>query len=528
MRYAYLVNVDAGDNHNKFYEIKELSDGSLECRYGRVGSEGSVHVYNRYEKDFYDLVESKERKGYKDVTDLHKVEVVTRTIPTYKPVEDNEVQKVLERIIAASRQFMKKNYTISTADITPDMIDEAENKLARLGKMLDSSWNVWSFNSVLQELFATVPRAMTHVQDYLAETQNDFRKIYDREFKMLQNMKGAVSISVQDQKGDHEDQTVLEARGLTMRRVTYKEEDEILAHLGADYNGSVERRYVRAFAVENKATRKAYEEYKQERKIGKREFKLFYHGSKLENWYSILSSGLLLNPNAVQTGKMFGKGLYFAPECRKALNYMDTRGSRWNAGTEDTGYTAIYSVALGKRYEPNHVLGSTFTGDQLPKEYSSVYASKKNKHLGLNNDEYIVYKQEACTVKYLLEMRSNYAPELKFTIDRDMLKGCFADCEGTLEKTEYGYVAEGYQLPEQIKATLGMTGKVKVAYLTETDEIAFVKSGKKLRNKLTKDDLRFLTRELKRQYADGEYEWENLMKEGLDQISPKEKKQIAG
>ena len=35
--------------------------------------------------------------------------------------------------------------------------------------------------------------------------------------------------------------------------------------------------------------------------------KLLWHGSRNENWMSIISNGLLLNPNAVITGKMFGK-----------------------------------------------------------------------------------------------------------------------------------------------------------------------------------------------------------------------------
>ena len=60
--------------------------------------------------------------------------------------------------------------------------------------------------------------------------------------------------------------------------------------------------------------------------------KLLWHGSRNENWMSIISNGLILNPNAVITGKMFGQGIYFAPKSRKSFGYTSYDGSYWARG----------------------------------------------------------------------------------------------------------------------------------------------------------------------------------------------------
>jgi len=42
-----------------------------------------------------------------------------------------------------------------------------------------------------------------------------------------------------------------------------------------------------------------------------KDVRLFWHGSRNENWWSIINTGLVLRPtNAVITGKMFGYGIY--------------------------------------------------------------------------------------------------------------------------------------------------------------------------------------------------------------------------
>lgn len=535
--YAYLVAVDSRSNHNKFYEITENDNGSIDCSYGRVDKTAMHHHYEAW-KNFDTLKAEKERKGYKDVTALHmKKEVSSDKVAelSYKPVEDPVVQAALDRMIESSRMFISRNYSITADKITQKMVDEAQYDLSRLSSIAANISNapaaLYEFNKALEELFMDIPRAMNNVRDYMAKSTDDFDKIIQREGAMLDNLKGAIQITQPVAANDNnKDMTVLEARGLTMRQVSYKEEDRITDHLGKDYQGDVERRFVRAFAVENLKTRANYEQYKKDHHISPKGVKLFYHGSKVENWYSIMSTGLSLNPDARTTGKMFGQGLYFAPECRKALNYMDVKGARWNNGQSETGYTAIFSVALGKAYEPNRILGSYFTGKDLPNGCDSVFASKKNPHLGLMNDEYIVFDQNACTIKYMMEMSHHFVKDLDYSIDRKALRNSLIDHTGDLVKEGTGVFKvqiftedmpdkarnellshfHGESL-DDLTITFDIRSNRITAFTVPLDDGTGTKD---IQPDLTTDDRKFLFREIKKNFAEGEFEWQGVMKTG--------------
>lgn len=527
--YAYLIQVNEQANNNKFYEVTENDDNTVSVRYGRVGGKEMEKDYG-YQKNFWSLVEEKLRKGYEDRTALHadvqKSSGLTEEL-SYQPVEDEKVQELLDLLISSSREFMQKNYTVKGTEVTQKMIDEAQADLNSLSTIASNSspFSLYQFNEKLKELFTDVPRKMNKVADYLAQTEFDFDKIIQRETEMLDNLRGIV-MQTKDVSKETKDTTVLEACGLDIRPVTYAEEDQILSHLGKDYDGrDVENRYRQAFAVENHATRAAYEAYKQEHHISKRDVKLFYHGSKVENWYSIAKTGLLLNPKAQVTGKMFGQGLYFAPECRKSLNYMDTSGSHWNGGTRDTGYCAVYAVAIGKAYEPTRILGSSFYGSDLPKGYDSVFASKHNPHLGLRNDEYIVYDQSACTIKYLMEISKQNVRTKEFNLDRNALRSQLSDSFDKLIKTPEGMKAElsVEMLPQKAQAEICSKitdnfdcDRLFVQYNAKSDRISLSVvsisgDSMEIAPNLTRDDYAFLSREMKKSFVESENAWKELV-----------------
>lgn len=531
--YAYLLQVNALNNNNKFYEITEADNGEVSVRYGRVGGKEMTKDYG-HSKSFYALKEEKERKGYEDRTALHsEIKVDTKAVAadlSYRPVDNQDVQDLLDLLIQTSRSFMQKNYTVSASEITEKMINEAQrdiNELSRIALNGGQS-SLYYFNDKLQELFTDVPRKMSKVADFLARTENDFDEIIAREQEMLNNVRGAIAQQKpQRDVQQSKDITVLEAYGLDIRPVTYDEEDQITTHLGRDYGGyAVENRYVKGFAVENHQTREAYEKYKKDNGMTGRDVRLFYHGSKVENFYSIIKTGLSLNPNATITGKMFGQGLYFAPESRKALNYMDVKGSRWNNGQRDTGYCAVYAVALGKCYQPNHILRSHFREKDLPKGCHSVFASKNNPHLPLKNDEYIVYNQNACTIKYLLEMAGHNVRNKEYKLDRDVLRSNIQDGFEALVKTPSGVRAELKLevLSSSVQAEFSQKitnnydiDRLFIDYNEKSDSIsleATTVNGDSitLLPDITKDDYAFLSREMKKAFAKSEVEWGNLMK----------------
>lgn len=529
--YAYLMYVDSLDNHNKYYEITQNDDDSIDVKYGRVGSKEMRHHYASYEKDFYTLKASKESKGYNDVTALHASKSNTndkmQNELSYEPIENEDVDKTVSMLIKSAREFMRNNYTVKPAEITQKMVSEAVRDLDELRAIAngDSTNKLYSFNKALEELFTDIPRRMSNVSAYLAKTSADFSKIIEREQNMLDNVRGQIIETKQTKK----DGTVLEAYGLSVKPVTYKEEDEITAHLGKDYNGTaVENRFVKAYAVENANTREKYEQFKQDHNLTSKDVRLFYHGSKVENWWSIMKQGLSLNPNASVTGKMFGNGLYFASESRKSLNYMDTAGSVWNNGQRDSGFMAIYSVALGKCYKPTGALSSSFNANHLPQGCLSVYADK---HMtGLRNDEYIVYRQEQCTIKYLVEMTKANVREKTYNLDRKAVqmtskqKGLSAGLEALI-KTSDGVKAEVIlsKLSDKCRSEIERcvskgSDNLTLFYHKKTNTISFEfkKDGKTARFEhmgTTEDDNAFLCREMKKAFAESEDRWKDIMEE---------------
>lgn len=523
--YAYLIYVDNIGNHNKFYEITQNDDGSLDCKYGRVGSNGVKVHYD--DKMFYDLVQSKIDKGYEDVTALHSVKLDKKAEYadlSYQAIPDEQINSFVEGLIKASNDFMKANYTVTANEITSKMVQEAEADLEELMR-IDSQNNTstWDFNQKLLTLFQDIPRRMTKVDDFLAKNPADFAKIITREQEMIDNIKGQL-VPIQQQVAK-KDGTVLDAYGLTVNECTYRQEDEIIAHLGKDYSGKdVERRFIKAYAIENQKTRAAYEEFKQENNLTAKDCRLFYHGSKTENWFSIMKSGLILNPDAKVTGKMFGKGLYFAPDARKSLNYMDTAGSCWNNGTRQTGFLAVYSVALGKCYKPTDALHSYFDKSCLPAGCLSVYADKHR--TGLQNDEYVVYDPAQCTIKYLMEMKDFSARDLNYSIDRNALRNHLMDGFNSIVKTPDGIKAELQieKLPQEAQNEMSRILKdydidrFYMEYNLRSERLTMSCIDGKgdcmdIQPPLTLDDRSFLCREMKKSFVPSEARWRELMKQ---------------
>ena len=96
----------------------------------------------------------------------------------------------------------------------------------------------------------------------------------------------------------------------------------------------------------------------------------------------------------------------------KSLGYTSLSGSYWVKGNANSGFMALNEVAYGKSYD---------VYDFDSKYYNLNYENLQNMcpganclhahaganigHTSLKNDEIIVYKEEQCTIKYLVELR---------------------------------------------------------------------------------------------------------------------------
>ena len=313
--------------------------------------------------------------------------------------------------MSQARQVIDSNYNIKVTNVTEAMIKNAENKIKELIDIVDakySSFSLTKFNNVLVELFQILPRKMKNVKDYLATCQNDMPTIVQKEDALLSTMKGQYQIQEQKRKqqkettkAKNENLTILEAMGIEICNCTAKDIEKIKKEMGEDA-----KLFVKGWIVKNKRTTQNYKKFVKDFGIEPRGIKLYWHGSKTENWWSIVNNGLSLKPNAVITGKMFGNGIYFAPKAAKSINYTSLRGSYWASGTSDVGYMALYNVACGKPYETDHTSSKfrNFGFNDLKYGCTCVYAHAGNH---LKNDEVIVYREDQVDIKYIVKIGRN-------------------------------------------------------------------------------------------------------------------------
>jgi poly [ADP-ribose] polymerase len=405
-RSAKLIMVTP-DNNNKFYEMRENADGTFTVLYGRVGNRGNEVVYPMREWDT--KIREKTRKGYKDQTHLFAIGGrSTESQQDLTGIACLDVRQLMQDLMRYARQSISHNYVVTADKVTRQQVTEAQAIVDKLVAMTHKNLDLVHFNQLLIDLYAVIPRRMADVKEYLINQSQDLKPIEDKlaeEQATLDVMRGQVEINEQ-QNAQSETATtpnphILDAMGLTAQTVT----DEKTLKLIKKMMGEDKDKFSRAFLLSNRQTEAQFNQFVKSKENQKTT--LFWHGSRNENWLSILKTGLVLRPaNAVITGKMFGYGLYFADKCRKSLNYTSLRGSYWSGGNASKAYLAIYEVHTGnplriKKHEP---FCGNLTEARLKERgraYDSVFAEGG---YDLMNNEYIVYNENQCTIKYLVEV----------------------------------------------------------------------------------------------------------------------------
>lgn len=288
------------------------------------------------------------KKGYVDQThlvqDLIQKEV-SKSKDGYKAIENKVIAEIVQRLQDMAKQKIQANYKVSSQQVTQAMVDEAQNVIDELM----SKTTVEEFNSTLLRLFTVIPRKMGNVNDYIARDTNSFARILKDEQDLLDVMRGQVVTHLAEEEPDKEveskGETILDAMGLVFEETTDEDVEMI-----KDLLGDCKDKFYRAWRVKNVRTQKRFDNFVEKEKISKT--KLLWHGSRNENWWSIINTGLVLRPtNAVITGKMFGYGIYYAPKARKSLGYTSLSGSYWAKGNANSAFMAVMDVAYGKPYD---------------------------------------------------------------------------------------------------------------------------------------------------------------------------------
>lgn len=373
-------------------------NGEIIVTYGRVDSteQHACYPLSRWNS----LLNSKLKKGYKDVTELR---VVDKETVDFHSIGDDAINQIVTELQALANKSVQANYTVSSDAVTQKQVDEAQvllDKLAQLSSLPENKLIVSDFNDLLIDLYQVIPRRMARVQDHLWNSNRDAERMVAREQATLDVLKGQVRVATIKKTTKADDKkTILEAMGLEIVLATKEDIETIKKELG-----DLSNKFIRAFKVVNKRTQERFDKHLKKAKVKK--CRLFWHGSRNENWWSILDGGLVLRPtNAVITGKMFGYGLYFADKARKSYGYTSCRGSYWARGSSSKGFMALYDVHLGNTLtKKKHEHWMYDLTDKNLRKYGDYDSLTALGGADLRNNEFIVYNEEQCTVKYLVEV----------------------------------------------------------------------------------------------------------------------------
>ena len=180
---------------------------------------------------------------------------------------------------------------------------------------------------------------------------------------------------------------------------------------------------------------------------------------------------------------------------------------------------------------PTTSLGSSFNKNSLPNGCLSVYAEKNR--VGLRNDEYVVYDQAQCTIKYLMEMSAR-TREMDFSLNRKALINTIHEGVDSLIKIPNGVRAEiklenfdfdketwGSVILRNLEMCRIDASRIYMDYNAKQDTYSFTveqSNGEILElhptelGAFTKDDARFTLREMKKVFAKSEDEWKEIMR----------------
>lgn len=401
---ARLIMVTESNN-NKFYNMTEDPNGTtFTVEFGRVDSSSQKTSYSMLQ--WNSKLNSKLRKGYKDITDLVAVEeIVTNSDDKEIFISDNEkVKKLILELQAWAKATIQKNYKISANKVTQKMVDTAQELIDKLSLAFSNGESFDELNKIILEIYTTIPRKMKNVKSYLLKDNNTetIKELIDNEQKLLDTMAGqvmSVTATTETQEDNIDKQTsLLEQLSLEINPVT----DNAVLSLIMKLMGDSKNLMGNVYEVINHKTQPRYDETLS--KTDTKNEQLLWHGSRNQNWFNIIQTGLLIRPSgAIYTGSMFGDGIYFANKAQKSIGYSSLRGSYWTNGSENKSYLALFSVNLGNTKNVLHHTSECYKFSKTTiQPYDSVYA-----HGGadLRNDEFIIYDSSQCTIKYLIEIK---------------------------------------------------------------------------------------------------------------------------
>ena len=408
----FVGETATGRGNNQQYVMENLHDGTFRGTESRVGITIGRHrprsFINPMEK-WDEIFQSKVSRGYM-VTKTKKMEqkVIEKNTNSingneYAPIADASVNKVVTLLLECTTAVLSQNYRIKIDDISDEMIAFGQSILKELSSGY-SKMSVAEFNNKLKALYAAIPRRIDNLSKVLAKRKLDFNDIIADEQELFDVMVNRVR-NAHDLDNCSVRPTVLEAFHLDWRDVTEEEQNKVLSMLKGNAS-----QYVKAWRIRNRRTEERFDRFCQQEQLSEGHgIDHLFHGSRTENFWSIVTNGLLINPDCgvQRTGSMFGNGTYFAPLAQKSLGYTD--GGYWAGGNTDVRFLAIYRVATGKHHDIYQGCDTSHTKNVFQKKYPGAHCvwahGRGTGGTTLFNDEVVVYDEAQSTIEYLIMMK---------------------------------------------------------------------------------------------------------------------------
>lgn len=402
---TFTKETATGKGLNNQFIMENLHDGTFKRTEGRIGITIGINKpksFIRPMDEWHALYAHQISLGYTLISERKReTKSITKKSASiggnnYKPLDNINITNIIQKLINFTNQLMETQYTVKVEDITPEMLSRGKDILDYLADNY-KEMSIAEFNNKLKTLYAVIPRRIDNLSKKLAKRTADFNDIIAAEQELYDIM--------QSQTIEHEvttQKTILESYNLEWREVTEEEKEYLIKKMGCEG-----KRYRNAWRITNNVTEERFNQYcKKENLTDDNGITRLFHGSRSENFWSIITNGLTINPKGVViTGKMFGNGTYFAPDACKSMGYTSRSGSIYANGNQNTGFLGVYKVATGKAAEPRCV--SRYSYQTLHKDGYHCVWCKRGGQIGLRMDEVVVYQDCQDTIEYLIEVGMN-------------------------------------------------------------------------------------------------------------------------
>ena len=417
----WLTLVDPATNAYSFYKIVPHNMGkvTLTCggSFGRIGaSKGDLQEETVIKKPYPSWMYwfryyEKINKGYQDVGDF-MFKTDDSLYAAFKPAEESKeeqeetlITKLYKKLHDFAKHAVAEQINVDLLSENAPFTRGQVNTGWKLWKNLGNCRTVEEFNAQVMKLMAISPRKIDQyrgmtVKSYLAvqmptqaEQEQEFARIIAREESLLRAMDAMVG-TPQTKAGKPIGGQSKLFGDVTVSVAPDDEKNKVVSRLSKELQPLVRN----VFKMDAAGQSERFTKYCEANGITDKKF--FWHGSRNENWLSIITKSLMLNPNAVITGKMWGCGIYFAPSSMKSWNYTSFLGTTWAGGNSDSAFMGLFETAYGNPYCPTSIVHGTA---KLLKENNANCLHAKKDVCGLRNDEVVFFDEDAICIRYLVE-----------------------------------------------------------------------------------------------------------------------------